>query len=143
MLLWQLAVESPVGNLVNGQRVGIARLMPHAESEIAKRKSLAVADEAEDHAELALRSRQVDLETGRKLRAVTPFGIAAAESLDLDTVSLELAASLPQRLSSGATASHRVLGERALVEDDAGMTPPDGQGLPLAVGGLERPVLCL
>lgn len=64
-------------------------------------------------------------------------------ALDLDPVLLELTASLPQRLSSGAAASHRVLGERALVEDDAGMTAPDGQGLPLAVCGLERPVLCL
>jgi hypothetical protein len=29
------------------------------------------------------------------------------------------------------------------VEEDAGMTPPDWQGLPLAVCGQERPVLGL
>ncbi len=143
MLLWQLAVESPVGDLVDGQRVGITRVMPHAECEIAKRKTLAVADEAEDHAELAVWSRQVNLEAGRELRAIAAFGIAAAQGLDLEPVSLELTASLPQRLGSSTAASHRVLGESTLVEEDAGMIPPDRQELPLAVGGLERPVLCL
>lgn len=43
----------------------------------------------------------------------------------------------------GPTASHRVLSEGALAEEDAGMTPPDRQELPLAVCRLERPVLCL
>jgi hypothetical protein len=143
MLLWQLAVESPVGDLVDGQRVGITRVMPHAESEVAKRKTLAVADKAEDHAELAVRSRQVGLEASRELRAVAAFGVAATQGLDLDALSLELAPSLPQRLGSSTAASHRVLGESTLVEEDAGMTPPDRQELPLAVGGLERPVLCL
>lgn len=66
-----------------------------------------------------------------------------AQSLDLDALSLKLTASLPQRLGSDAATSHRVLGEGALVEEDAGMTPPDGQKLPLAVCGLEWPVLCL
>jgi hypothetical protein len=56
---------------------------------------------------------------------------------------LELAPSLTQSLSAGATASHRVLGKSTLVEEDTGMTPPDRQGLPLAVCRLERPVLCL
>ena len=39
-----------------GQRLGITRVMPHAECEVAKRKTFAVADEAEDHADLAVRS---------------------------------------------------------------------------------------
>src|SRR3954452_10900204 len=142
-LLWQLAVETPVRDLVDRLRVGVARVMPDAESEIAKRKTFAISDESEDHPELAVRRGQVDLKAGRKLRPVPPFGIAAAQSLDLDAISLELTASLPQRLSSGAAASHRVLGEGALVEEDAGMTPPDGQELPLAVCGLEWPVLDL
>jgi hypothetical protein len=117
--------------------------MPNAESEIAKRKTVAISDESEDHPELAAGRGQVDLEAGWKLRAVPAFGIAAAQSLDLDPVSLELTATLPQRLSSRAAASHRVLGEGALIEEDAGMTPPDGQELPLAVCGLERPLLGL
>lgn len=117
--------------------------MPDAECEIAEREAFAVADEAEDHSELAVRGRQIDLEAGRELRAIAAFGIAAAQSPDLDSVSLELIASLPQGLGTGPTASHRVLGEGALVEEDAGVTPPARQGLPLAVCGLERPVLCL
>lgn len=130
-------------DLVDGLRIGVARVMPDAEYEIAKRQTFAMADESEDHPELAVRRGQVNLEAGRKLRAVPPFGIAAAQSLDLDALSLELTASLPQRLSSGAATSHRVLGKSTLVEEDAGITPPDGQGLPLAVCGLERPVLGL
>jgi len=117
--------------------------MPDAESEIAKRNTLAMTNESEDRPELAVGRGQVNLETGRKPRAVPSFGIAAAQSLDLNALSLEVTARLPQRLCSGATASHRVLGEGALIEKDAGMTPPDGQELPLAVGGLEWPVLCL
>lgn len=117
--------------------------MPNAECEIAECKAPTVANEAEDHAELAVWRRQVDLEACWKLRTVAAFGIAAAQCLDLDPVLLKLAACVSQRLGSGAAASHRVLGESSLVEEDAGMTPPDGQGLPLAVCGLERPVLSL
>lgn len=132
-----------MGDLVDGLRVGVARVMPHAECEVAERKALVVADEAKDHPELAARCGQVDLEAGWEFRPVAPFGIAPPQGLNLNAISLELTASLPQRLSSGAAASHRVLGEGALVEEDAGMTPLDGQGLSLAVGRLERPVLCL
>lgn len=117
--------------------------MADAECEVADRKSLAVTDETEDHAELAVRGGQIDLEAGRKPRAVTAFGLAATQGLDLDAVSLELAASGAQRLGSSTAASHRVLGEGSLVEEDPSMAPPDGQELPLAVCGLERPVLCL
>lgn len=130
-------------NLVDAQRIGIARVMAHAESEVTEREAVAFADEAEDHPELAVRSRQIDLEARWELRAIAAFGIAAAQRLDLNPALLELAASLAQRLSSSTAASHRVLGESALVEEDAGMTPPDGQELSLAVCGLERPVLCL
>lgn len=136
-------MESPVGNFVDGRRVRVARVMPDAESEIAKGEALTVANEAQDHAELAIRRWQIDLEASRELRAVASFGIAAAKGLDLDPLPLELAASLTKRLRPRATASHRVLGEGALIEEDAGMTPPDGQGLPLAVCGLEWPVLGL
>ena len=118
-------------------------MMPDAEGEIAKGETLAVANEAQDHAELAIRRWQIDLEASRELRAVAPFGIAATKGLNLDTLPRVLIASLAKRLGARATASHRVLGEGALVEEDAGMTPPDGQGLPLAVCGLERPVLGL
>lgn len=129
--------------LVDGLRIGVARVMANAESEVAKRESFALADESEDHSELAVGSWQIDLEAGWELRAVASFGIAAAQRLDLDTVLLELAASSAQRLRPSPATPHRVLGEGALVEENAGMTPPDGQGLPLAVCGLERAVLCL
>lgn len=118
-------------------------MVPDAEGEITEGETLAVANEAQDHAELAIRRWQVDLEASRELRAVASFGIAAAKGLDLDALPLERTASLTKRLRSRATASHRVLGEGALIEEDAGMTPPDGQGLPLAVCGPERPVLGL
>jgi hypothetical protein len=88
-------METPVRNLVDGLRVGVARVMPNAESEIAKRKSFAISDKSEDHPKLADWRGQVDLEAGWKLRAVPPFIIAAAQSLDLDALSLELTASLP------------------------------------------------
>lgn len=140
--LW-LTVESPVGDLVDGWRVRVARVMPDAEGEIAKGEAFAVANEAQDHAELAIRRWQIDLEASRELRAVASFGIAAAKGLDFDTLPLELVASLAKRLSARATTSHRVLGKGALVKEDAGIPPPDGQGLPLAVCGLERPVLGL
>lgn len=117
--------------------------MSDAEREVAEREPFVAADEPEDHAELAAWGRQVDLEASRKPRAVAAFGIAAAQCLDLDAVSLEMVAGLSQRLGSSATASHRVLGEGTLVEEDAGMTPPDGQELPLAVCGLKWPVLGL
>jgi hypothetical protein len=130
-------------DLVDGLRVGVARVMSNAECEVAERQTVAVTDEAEDHPELAVGSRQIDLEASWKLASVATFGIAAAQRLDLDAASLEPAASLAQRLGSGTAASHRVLGESVLVNEDAGMTPPDGQGLPLAVCGLKRPVLCL
>jgi hypothetical protein len=130
-------------DLVDGLRVGIARMMPYTECEVAEGEPLAIANKAEDHPELAIWDGQVHLETGWQLRAVAALGIAAPQSLDLDAISFKPSASLSQRLRSGTTASHRVLGEGALVEEDAGMTPPDGQGLPLAVCGLKRPVLCL
>lgn len=130
-------------NLVDGLRAGVARVMPDAKCEIAEREALAVADETEDHSELAARGGQVDLEAGREFRAVATLGIASAQSPDLDAILLEPTASFAERLGPGTTTSHRVLGESALVEEDAGMTPPDGQGLPLAVCGLKRPVLCL
>jgi hypothetical protein len=117
--------------------------MPDAESEIAKRETISITDEAKDHAELAVGRWQVDLEAGRELRTVAPFWIAAAQDFDLDTFPLEPTPSFAQRLGASAAASHRVLGEGALIEEDAGMTPPDGQGLPLAVCGLEWPVLGL
>jgi hypothetical protein len=84
-----------------------------------------------------------DLIAGWELRAVAVFGIAAAQGLDLCAIALELASGLTQSLGSSAAASHRVLGEGALVEEDAGMTPPDGHGLSLAVCRQERPVLGL
>lgn len=130
-------------DLIDALRVGVARVMPDTEGEVAERKALVVTDEAKDHAELAVRGWQVDLEASRELRPVATFRIAAAQRLDLDAIPLELTASLAQRLGPGTATSHRVLGESALVEDDAGVTPPDGQGLSLAVGGLERPVLGL
>lgn len=117
--------------------------MSDTECEVAEREAISIADEAKDHAELAVGQRQIDLEAAGQLRPVAAFGIAAAQDLDLDTVLLELAPGLPQRLGACAAASHRVLGEGALVEEDAGMTPPDGQGLPLAVCGLKQPVLGL
>lgn len=83
------------------------------------------------------------LEAGRQLRAVAIFGIAGAKGLDLCAVALEPPACLTEHLGSRAAAPHRVLGEGALAEEDAGMTSPDGQVLPLAVCGQERPVLCL
>lgn len=130
-------------NLVDGLRIGVARVMSNAEREITEREAVAVTDEAEDHPELAVRSGQVDLEAGRELRAVAPFRITAAQGLDFDAILLELATCPAQHLSASATASHRVLGESTLVEEDAGVTPPDGQGLPLAVCGLKGPVLGL
>jgi hypothetical protein len=136
-------METPVRDLVDSLRVGVPRMMSDPECEVAEREAIAVADEAEDHLELAARSRYIDLEAGREFRAVATFGIAAAQSLDLDAISLEMAASLTQRLSASPAAAHRVLGESALIEEDAGMTPPDRQGLPLAVCGLKRPVRCL
>lgn len=118
-------------------------MVSDTESEIAKGEAFAVANEAQDHAELAIRRWQIDLEASRELRAVASFGIAAAKGLYLDTLPLEPAASLAKRLRPRATASHRVLGEGALIQEDTGMTPPDGQGLPLAVCRLEWPVLGL
>jgi hypothetical protein len=141
--LWQPTVKSPVGDLIDGLRMGVAGVVTDPEREVAEREAVTVADETEDHPELAVRSRQVDLEARWEFRAVTSFGITSAQSLDLNAILLESTASLAQRLGSSASASHRVLGESPLVEEDAGITPPDGQGLPLAVCGLERPVLCL
>jgi hypothetical protein len=66
-------VETPVRDLVDRLRFGVARVMPDAESEIAKRKTFAISDESEDHPELAVRRGQVDLEAGWKLRPVPPF----------------------------------------------------------------------
>lgn len=132
-----------MGDVVDGWRVGVARVVTDTEGQVAKTEALAVADEAKDHAELAIRRWQVDLEAGSELRAVAMFRVAATKGPDLDTVTLELVASLAEHLGSGAAASHRVLGEGTLVEEDAGMTPPGWQGLPLAVCGQERPVLGL
>lgn len=55
-LLWQLAVESSVRDLIDGRRIGVARVMPDAEGEVAERKALVFTDEAKDHPELAVRS---------------------------------------------------------------------------------------
>lgn len=137
------AVKPPVSDVVDGRRVGAAGVMSDAEGEVAECKALVVTDEAEDHAELAVRRWQVGLEAGRELRAVAVLGIAGAQGLDLCAVTLEPPARLTQRLGSRAAAPHRVLGEGALAEKDASMTPPDGHGLPLAVCGQKRPVLGL
>lgn len=118
-------------------------MMPDAEREIAKREAIGISDEAKDHSELAVGWRQIDLEAGGQPRPIAAFGIKAAQDLDLDTFLRELPPGLSQRLGARAAASHRVLSERALVEENAGIAPPDGQGLPLAVCGLKRPVLSL
>ena len=118
-------------------------MMPDTKREVAECEAIGITDEAKDHAELAVGRRQIDLEASGQLRPVTAFGIAAAQDFDLDTVLLKLAPCLPQCLCARATASHRVLAELALAEENAGIAPPGGQGLPLAVGGLERPVLSL
>lgn len=136
-------MKAPMGNLVDGLRVRVARMVANAECEIAKRESFAIADEAEDHAELAVGWRQIGLEAGRQLRAVAIFGIAGPKGLDLCAVALEPPACLTEHLGSRAAAPHRVLGEGTLAEEDAGMTSPDRQVLPLAVCGQERPVLYL
>lgn len=117
--------------------------MADAEGEISKSQALAVPNEPEDHSELAVRRRQVDLDAGRKPRAVAVFGIAAAQGPDLNAFPLKRTARLTQSLRPSATASHRVLGECALIEENAGIPPPDWQELPLAVCGQERPVLGL
>jgi hypothetical protein len=132
-----------MSDFVDGRSVRVARVVPDAEGEVAESKAIPIADETHDHAELAIGHWQIDLEAGRELGAIAPFWITAAKRCDLDTLPLELAASLAKRLGPRATASHRVLGEGALVKADAGIPSPDGQGLPLAVCGLERPVLGL
>lgn len=133
-----------MGDGVDTRCVGVSGVVADAEGEVAKSQAaLAVTDEAEDHAELAVRWRQVDLEAGWELCAVAAFGVAAPQPLDFDAFALKLAARIAKRFGSGTTASHRVLGEGTLVEEDAGMTPPDEQGLPLAVCRQERPVLGL
>lgn len=118
-------------------------MMSDAEGEIAKRKAVGIADEAKDHAELAGGRRQIDLETGGKFRAIPPFGIATTQVRDRDAFPLELIPSLAQHIRSCTTTAHRVLSESTLAKQDTGMPPPDGQGLPLAVCRLERPVLGL
>ncbi len=50
-------MKPPVGDGVDGLRVGVARVVTNPECEIAKRESIAVADETEDHAELPTRLR--------------------------------------------------------------------------------------
>ena len=87
-----------MSDVVDGRRVRVSGVVPDAEGEIAEGESLVVADEAQDHAELAVGRWQVDLEAGRELRSVAAFGIATAKGLDLDAFSLEPAASLAQRL---------------------------------------------
>jgi len=136
-------MKAAIRDLVDGWGVGVTRMMSDAEGEIAKCKAIGIADEAKDHAELAGGRRQIDLETGGKFRAIPPFGIATTQSRDRDAFALELSPSLAQRIRPRTTAAHRVLGESALAEEDTGMPPPDGQGLPLAVCRLERPVLGL
>lgn len=132
-----------VCDLVDARRVRVAGVMPDAEGEIAKREAVLFADEAKDHAELAVRSWQVDLEADRKPRAVGVFRVAAAQGFDLNPDSFVIAPRVAKRLGARTAASHRVLGEGTLVKEDAGITPPDGQGLPLAVCGQKRPVLGL
>lgn len=83
-----------MSDVVDGRRVGVARVMADAEGEVAEGKALTVTDEAQNHAELAVRCRQIDLDAGRELDAIAAFGIAAAKGLDLDAIPLELAASL-------------------------------------------------
>jgi hypothetical protein len=50
------------------------------------------------------------------IRTIGPTVSAAAQGLDLDAIALELASRVTQSLGTGATASHRVLGEGALIE---------------------------
>lgn len=136
-------MKSLVGDVVDGRRVGVAGVVPDAEGEIAESEAFVVTDEAEDHAELAVWRWQVGLEAGGQLCAAAVLGIAGAQGLDLCAVALEPSARLTEHLGAGATTPHRVLGEGALAEEDASVTPPDGQVLPLAVCGQERPVLGL
>lgn len=78
-----------MSDVVDGRSVGVEGVVADAEGEVAEREALLVTDETEDHAELAVRRWQVDLEAGRELRAVAMLGIAAAQSLDLCAVALE------------------------------------------------------
>ena len=130
-------------HVVDVWRVRVAGVMPDAEGEVTERHAFAVADEAEDHAELAVGRREIQLEASGELGPLAVFEVAAPQGLDLNAFALKLAASVAERLGPRAAASHRVLGEGALVKEDADMTPPDRQELSLAVYRQERPVLGL
>ncbi len=69
-----LTVKPPVSDVVDGRRVGVAGVVPDAEGEVAECEAVVVTNEAEDHAELAVRRRQVGLEAGGQLRAVAVLG---------------------------------------------------------------------
>lgn len=118
-------------------------MVPNTEGEVAEGETVVAANEAEDHAELAVGWRQVSLEAGWEFRAVAVFGIAAAQGLDLSAMVLEAPACLAKHLCPHSATSHRVLGVGALAEENASMPPPDGQGLSLAVCREEWPVLGL
>lgn len=98
------AVKPPVSDVVDGRRVGVAGVVPDAEGEVAECEAVVVTNEAEDHAELAVRRWQVGLEAGGQLRAVAVLGIAGAQGLDLCPVALE-----PLRASRSALAPARPL----------------------------------
>jgi hypothetical protein len=136
-------MKPAMSDFVDRRCLRVPRMMSNAESEITKREPIGVTDKAKDHAELAIGRWQIDLQTAGQPGAVAAFGIATAKCPDLEALSLESTSSLPQRTSACATAPHRVLGERALVEENTGIAPPNGQELPLAVGGLKWPVLGL
>lgn len=136
-------VQTPIRELVHRLRVGVLRVMSHAEGEVTQSEPVLVAGQRQHHPELAIGRWQVDLETTRQLGPVSSLRVAAPQAGDSHPAGLISVPGLSKYRHPGTTTAHDVLRKGDLVNDDPGMARFDAHRLPLAVGWEERPMLTL
>src|ERR1035441_3360963 len=131
-----------MGKLVDSERVGSARVVAHAKSEIGEYEASRLAVDLEHHAEPAGRGWKIDLRAPLQPRSVLGFAVAGDQILDGAAVSFVGATRLKCDRASSVGSALEVLVESRSVEDDPRVTRPlSGHDLPLAVGWPDRPVL--
>jgi hypothetical protein len=112
-------------------------MMADSEGGVNESQLAVAALDAEDHAELPVRGRQVDLDAMRELGSVGAFLVAGEKNAHRHPVLFVLAPGCASDVLSSIAGSLQILGEGRIVEQRGRMTSPlVAHWLPLAVGGL-------
>lgn len=105
-----------VGDLVDGGGVRVARMVADAKGGVGEERPSLAALNAEDHAELAVWVRQVDLDAMRELCPVDAFVVAREKMIDGHAVLLVLISGGSRDLAASIAGTVQVLGEGGIIK---------------------------